>query len=123
MSGNDIPLVTFYRIGKDGKTDSFKKPKYVLKSTAEIKAEQDRLGDGASWYYGTECEKCCGVYPAFMTDDGFKDLGYYVCLVCGKESEHEPMTWSARDAWNDHRYRWEPTGYQMSIFDLIGAAI
>lgn len=117
MRGDSIPLVTWYV----GTKRTFKKPKYRLHSAAEEKMEQDKLGRMLSMYYGTSCEKCCGVYPKFFTEGGFKDDGYYVCLVCGKESTHKPMAWQARDAWNNHKYIFNPeTEFtQMTIFDLL----
>ena len=119
MTGNDIPLTTWYRHTDKGIT-TFKKPKYILQTYEEIKAKQDKLGKNAAWYYGTDCEKCCGVYPAFMTEDSFENKGYYVCLVCGKESVHEPMSWIARDSWNAGRYKWKPSEfYQMSMEEWL----
>lgn len=117
MTGNDIPLVTWNRV-EGGKIKTFKKPKYELRPAKEIKEIQDRLGGLLNCYYGTTCKKCCGVYPAFMTEGGLTDYGYYVCLVCGKESKHEPMSWMARKSWNNGLYEWEPTNRQLSIFDL-----
>ena len=116
MRGADIPLVTWYRQTDKGIV-TFKKPKYELKAAAVIKAKQDKLGDNADWYYGTNCKKCCGVYPAFYTEGGFRDYGYYVCLVCGKESIHKPMNWEAREAWNNEEYLWQPMYKQHTIFD------
>lgn len=115
----EIPMTTMYRITKNG-TDSFKVPKYELSTTEEIKAKQDKLGKNAGWYYGTNCKKCCDVFPAFFNEDGFENLGYYVCLVCGKESKHEPMPWQAKDRWNAGEYEWIPEDdKQLSIFDLL----
>ena len=118
MRGKEIPLETWYRI-ENGKTISFKKPKYVLLSKEQAKSEQDRLGKNVGFYYGTRCKKCCGVYPKFLTEGGFRDFGYYVCPVCGKESMHMPMNWECRDAWNNDRYLWKPMdeGYQFTIYD------
>ena len=124
MRGADIPLETVYTIGRNG-TTTHKEPLYELKSTKEIKAIQDKLGGMLSFYYGTWCNKCCGVYPAFYTEMGFKDDGYYVCLVCGKESKHEPMGWMARDDWNNGIFKWEPDKEefrQMTINDFLGGA-
>lgn len=119
MRGKDIPLVTWYRSGRD-KVETFKKPKYELKTAREMKAIQDKLGNTVGFYYGTLCKKCCGVYPAFFTEDSFNSLGYYVCLVCGKESTHEPMAWMARDSWNHKKYKWVPSqDGQLTIFDYM----
>ncbi len=121
MRGADIPLNTIYTIHTDGRTTKEKKPLYTLKTTEEVKAHQDKLGDNVAWYYGTWCKKCCGVYPAFFNEMNFNNYGYYVCLVCGKESEHCPMPWQSRDAWNEGRFLWKPSGtefYQMSMAEL-----
>lgn len=120
MRGADIPLITCYKSGKTLTT--FKRPMYELKPAEEIKAHQKKLGKNASWYYGTSCRKCCGVFPAYMTENSFESLGYYVCLVCGKESKHEVMPWIARDSWNNGEYKWIPDGTyeQLTIFDFIG---
>lgn len=125
MRGDQIPLVTWYRTKTGGGVETFKRPKYVLKSVEEVKAEQVRLGSNASWYYGTNCAKCCGVYPQMFTEETFDDNAYYVCPVCGKESEHAKMPWQARQKWNAGAYKWEPTeeptGYrQLTLFDFIG---
>ena len=119
MVGKEIPLITCYRSGKTLTT--FKRPMYELKPAEEIKAHQKKLGKNASWYYGTSCKKCCGVYPAYMTENTFDALGYYVCLVCGKESKHEVMPWIAREFWNNEEYKWSPDGAyrQMTIFDFL----
>ena len=122
MRGKDIPLITWYRITDKG-TERFKQPMYKLESADAIKAKQDKLGKNASWYYGTHCQKCCGVYPAFQTENTFDAYGYYVCLVCGKESEHEPMSWQAAQAWNEGRYKWAPSGSiyeQLTLEEVFG---
>ena len=121
MRGDDIPLVTWIST-KGDKITTFKRPKYILHSAVEEKAEQDKLSSNMlPCYYGTWCEKCCGVYPKFFTEGGLKDYGYYVCMVCGKESAHKPMAWQARDAWNNHEYIFNPETEctQMTIFDLL----
>lgn len=117
-----IPLVTWYGWHGD-KQYSFKKPMYELKTAEEEKAYQEKLGKLLSYYYGTNCKKCCGVYPAFFIEGTFRDYGYYVCLVCGRESEHKVMSWMARDSWNNGEYSWTPEpkeGEQLSIFDYEG---
>lgn len=119
MTGKDIPLVTWYCSSGKGLT-KFKKPKYELKTEKEMKDIQDRLGNLLGFYYGTSCKKCCGVFPAFMTEDGNDPKCYYVCLVCGKESTHEDLLHLARDSWNYGKYKWVPNGNkQFSIFDFI----
>lgn len=57
-----------------------------------------------SHWYGTNCIKCCGVYPRFIkTDD---DKCYYECQVCGRKSEAFLMPWLARNDW-DRKMRGE----------------
>lgn len=86
-----------------------------MKTAAEAKAEQDQLrvkGFDLGWYFGTKCEKCCGVYPRFMktgTDDCF-----YQCDVCGKRTAACVMPWVAEEAWNNHQYT--GNGVQMNMF-------
>ncbi len=75
----------------------------------EAKANQDRIeasGFKLDWWYGTNCEKCCGVFPKFRT---FGDLGghsrcFYECEVCGKRTDNFDMPFQAEKAWNDHEY-------------------
>lgn len=74
----------------------------------EAKANQDRIAKGydLGYWYGTNCEKCCGVFPKFRT---FGDLGgwtrcYYECEVCGKRTDKFEMPHQAEKAWNDHEY-------------------
>ena len=121
MRGDKIPLTTVYTITGKGITKKRKEPLYKLVSAEEEKAHQDKLGDSVSFWYGTWCKKCCGVYPKFFTTESFDDKGYYVCLVCGKESKHTDMTWQARDAWNNGDYIFNPEqdDYQMTIFDYL----
>lgn len=119
--GKMIPKQTVYIIGRDG-TKTRKEPLYTLHSTEEEKAKQDKLGDSVGFWYGTWCEKCCGVYPKFFSEQGFKVGGYYVCMVCGKESTHNPMPWQSRDAWNNHEFAFKPepkNGYQFTIYDYM----
>ena len=121
MSGDEIPKITQYTIHCGGGMTKDKVPQYTLKTSDEIKDHQKRLGENASWYYGTNCVKCCGVYPSFQTEENMQMFGYYVCLVCGKESLHEPTPWQCRNDWNAGRYKWEPeTMRQLTIFDFIG---
>lgn len=119
-----IPMETWYGWHGD-KSYSFKKPKYELKTAKEEKEHQEKLGNCLGFYYGTNCDKCCGVYPAFFTEGTFRDYGYYVCLVCGRESKHQPMNWMAKDSWNNCEYKWVPDPKeheQLSVFDYITTA-
>ena len=74
----------------------------------EAKAKQNEIAQhyNLSYWYGTNCEKCCEVYPKFRT---FGDLGghskcYYECEVCGKRTELFDMPWQSEKAWNNHEY-------------------
>jgi len=72
---------------------------------AEAKAEQDRLvekGMELRWWYGTNCEKCCGVYPKFQCEltNGMSGDVWYECPVCGKKSTKHIMPYLAWEAWN-----------------------
>lgn len=68
----------------------------------EAKANQDRIAKNYNlgFWYGTNCEKCCGVYPKFCTHDGKQHMCYYECEVCGKRTKLCTMPWIARDEWN-----------------------
>ena len=83
----------------------------------EAKKNQDDIvkqGYKLSHWYGTWCEKCCGVYPKFETSGALQEKCYYICEVCGKRTENFDMPWLARDAWNNHEYK--ETCTQMSLF-------
>lgn len=72
-------------------------------------------GFNLGWYFGTKCEKCCGVYPRLShlnTNDKYHDT-YYRCDVCGKQTEYYGMPIQAEEAWNNHRYMGE--GVQLSF--------
>ena len=121
MTGSKIPLQTEYIITASG-TKTRKVPLYVLKSKEEMKAIQDELGKYASWYYGTNCEKCHDVYPMIVSEQSNRAYAYYVCPVCGKESFHFPMPWQSAKSWNNQEYLWKPDpedGYQFTIFDFL----
>lgn len=67
------------------------------------------------WYFGTRCEKCCGVYPRLQkrnTTDKYHDT-YYRCDVCGKQTEYFGMPHQAEEAWNKHQYM--GAGVQLSF--------
>ena len=83
----------------------------------EAKANQDRLSqhyDLGHWY-GTNCEKCCGVYPKldFEGSNTCADV-FYVCEVCGKRTKGYSMPWIAEEAWNNHEYKNKNT--QLTLF-------
>ena len=74
----------------------------------EAKKHQDQLvadGWSLSNWYGTKCEKCCGVYPKFVSvyKDG-QDLCRYECEVCGKKTKAYSMPWLAEEAWNEGKF-------------------
>lgn len=73
----------------------------------EAKEKQDRIAQhyNLGWWYGTDCEKCCGIFPKLMMSGATShEQCYYQCEVCGKRSEPCLMPWIARDKWNDHEY-------------------
>lgn len=121
MRGDKIPKITQYTITENG-TISRKVPMYKLLPKEVVKAKQDALGDHAYWYFGVHCKKCCGVYPAIMSEAGFNDLCYFVCLVCGKESAHKEMPWIATEAWNNRDLVYDPAydDIQLTLFDWMG---
>lgn len=86
----------------------------------EAKANQDRIAEhhDLGHWYGTRCEKCCGVYPKFRTKDTFDPQNaYYECEVCGKRTKLYTMPWLAEQAWNNHEY--ESDHIQMTLGEFI----
>ena len=83
----------------------------------EAKANQDQLAKhySLSHWYGTKCEKCCGVYPIHR-EFGSTVQGemYYQCEVCGKRTSEFEMPWQAREAWNAGETFYEES--QMMLF-------
>ena len=78
-------------------------PEIVFMSAEEAKARQDDIAQrfDLSWYYGTKCEKCCGVYPkSCHSGSSMSADHYYQCEVCGKRTEPHSMPWISREAWN-----------------------
>ena len=73
----------------------------------EAKAKQEKIAKhySLSWWYGTECEKCCEVYPKaeFEGNHACADI-YYICEVCGKRTKGYEMIWLAKEAWNNGEY-------------------
>ena len=78
----------------------------------EAKANQDEIAKHykLSYWYGTRCEKCCGVYPKFQR--AYNEGCYYECEVCGKRTGQFGMKWEAEEAWNRGEFLEE----QMSLF-------
>lgn len=73
----------------------------------EAKEKQDRLAKqfDLSYWYGTHCNKCCGVYPKLIIGvGGFNDLCRYECEVCGTTTEPCIMPWLAEEVWNDGEF-------------------
>ena len=83
-------------------------------TAAEAKARQDELSKHfkLSYWYGTGCEKCCGVYPKFMTGGVQGNDCWYQCEVCGKRTEPQLMPWIAAREWNEGHFR----NLQLSLF-------
>jgi len=72
-------------------------------------------GINLGWYFGTDCEKCCDVYPRLVhrnVTDKYHDTAYK-CDVCGKQTEWTCWSSTARDAWNKHEYM--GAGVQLSF--------
>lgn len=83
--------------------------------------EQERLAQAYNlgWWFGTDCEKCCDVFPRFCKldiNDKYHDC-YYKCDVCGKQTDYYGMPSQAADAWNNHRYLGQ--GVQTDLFSLL----
>ncbi len=87
---------------------------------SEAKAEQERLvkeGYNLAWWYGTDCDKCCDVFPKLMKEgNSTNDKCFYMCPVCGKRTESFQMPWIAEDAWNAGQFAEEQ---QTTIFSLL----
>ena len=80
----------------------------------EAKAKQDRIAKDykLSWWYGTTCNKCCGVYPRMITGIGPHDLCRFECEVCGTTTAEYEMPWQAIRAWNNGEFKIQ----QMKLF-------
>ena len=73
----------------------------------EAKQNQDRIAEhfDLGFWYGTNCEKCCGVFPKLITGiGGYADQCRYECEVCGKKTEAYDMPWIAGEAWNKGQF-------------------
>lgn len=83
----------------------------------EAKRNQDEIAKhyNLGHWYGTNCEKCCGVYPKLMVLHRFNVMEdtWYECEVCGKRTRKVTMPWIAREEWNAGKYEEQ----QMSIFE------
>lgn len=73
----------------------------------EAKRNQDEISKhyNLGHWYGTNCEKCCGVYPKLivMGWQGRPDC-WYECEVCGKRTEPKIMPYLSREDWNAGRF-------------------
>ena len=72
----------------------------------EAKKKQNEIAQHykLSYWYGTGCDKCCGVYPKFMTG-GIQGMDcWFECEVCGKRTEAQSMPWIAEREWNAGRF-------------------
>lgn len=80
----------------------------------EAKANQDRLAEhfSLSFWYGTNCKKCCGVYPKLIIGIGPNDLCRFECEVCGTTTAEYEMPWLAKEAWNRGEFKLQ----QMKLF-------
>lgn len=85
-------------------------------TSEEAKREQDRIAEhyNLGWWYGTGCEKCCGVFPKFMVANGMSTDCWYECEVCGKRTPPKNMPLVAEEAWNRGEVIQEPK--QLSLF-------
>lgn len=67
---------------------------------AEI-AYQKSLGPFLHYYYGVDLYKCCDVFPKLEHTKDFKDLCYWKCPVCGRETAKYQMPWMASKEWQE----------------------
>ena len=88
----------------------------------DAKANQDRIARhyNLSWWYGTECRKCCGVYPKIVIRnvDNPKDV-HLECEVCGRKTKEYAMPWIAKEEWNEHFEELKVPMQQISLFDFM----
>lgn len=83
---------------------------------SEAKANQKRIAKDfdLGWWYGTRCNKCCGVYPKLMHEGNSACANtYYQCEVCGTRTKGYVMPWLAEEAWN----KGKTIGGQLNLFD------
>lgn len=72
----------------------------------EAKAKQEELSKHyrLSYWYGTNCKKCCEVFPKFRTSSGYDSKCWYECEVCGTKTKPASMPWIAEKEWNEGDY-------------------
>ena len=82
----------------------------------EAKENQARIAKhyNLGWWYGTNCKKCCEVFPKFKKTETTHDQCYYQCEVCGKRTKAYEMPWQAVEAWN--RNEFENSTVQLRLF-------
>lgn len=80
----------------------------------EAKRNQNELAKhyDLRFWFGTNCEKCCEVFPRFIIENPIFGGCYYKCDVCGKRTRVAPMPWVAQKWWNAHEYEEQ----QLTIF-------
>ena len=66
---------------------------------SEAKKVQKELGDFLKFYYGVHLYPCCSVYPRLEHTKDFKDLCWWECPVCGRETDKYQMPWLASEDW------------------------
>ncbi len=82
----------------------------------KIQASIQERGFRLDYWFGTDCKKCCDVYPRLMKANRTDPCDiYYQCDVCGKRTVFFTMPWMAREAWNRGETYGEKTQY--SLFD------
>ena len=88
----------------------------------EAKANQDRIAKHYKlcWWYGTNCRKCCGVYPKIVVRhiDNPKDV-HMECEVCGRKTSEHTMPYLAEEEWNEHFEELKVPMQQMNLFDFM----
>ena len=85
-----------------------------MNRTEEI-AHQKSLGPFLRFYYGVKLYKCCDVFPKLEHTKDFKDLCFWKCPVCGRETAKYDMPWIASKEWQEITKPFE----QISIWDIL----
>lgn len=82
------------------------------KNQAELSAHYN-----LSYWYGTSCKKCCGVYPKLMTTGATHEQCYFQCEVCSRRTEAVDMPWISKELWNEDNTYIEHGTVQISLFE------
>lgn len=88
----------------------------------EAKANQERIiasGFDISWWYASQCRKCCDVYPKIIAEDNLAMKVYLECEVCGRRTHAHKMPWLAKKEWDEHFDDLEIPVEQISLFDFM----